>query len=422
VSEQRNVQFIVTLEVLWAFGSSFVTMDIISALVYAQGGSAGLIALVTASTGFLTNAPQLFVPYFQRRIAHPLVGAGMSQAFMASVWVVAAAMLWLATSPFWIMAAAIGAAASCGLGSAFNYPNYQQMRLRLFPSRTRSRSYSTVLFFSQISGMLGALVCVPLLNLGGKPTQQNYFFCFAVASCLFVLSTSCYVFLRDPNPPPQTAAKRPLFTFLREYGDLLRADANLRVFLFSEIFAWLSGIGAGFLTYYAVRKFGESIAPQCTVARIAAGLIAVPLAHLLVTRLKPRVTMVAYYLGVIATFALILAPSRFMVWAAMFALGAAMIFRVNYLFHLVAAMSGEADKAKYFALSSAVGAPFMLFLPALGAWVLRITNDNYALVFALSAAPMFVGLAIVCLFLKDPPPQKVEVGAVPRVTLKKMSG
>jgi MFS family permease len=422
VNERRNVNGIITLEALWGFGASFVTMDILSALIYAQGGSAMLVAALVTGTSFITNAPQLIVPYLQQRVSHPIRGAGFSQAFMATGWVIATVVLCTATAPLWVMGAAIGAAVSGGLGSAFNYPYYQQMRLRLFPARTRSKSYSTALFFAQIAGMLGALACVPLLNWGGKPTQENYLFCFAVASVLFVLSTSCYLFLRDSNPPPKTAAQRRLSEFLREYVGLLRGDRNLRVFLFSETFAWMSGIGAGLLTYYAVREFGEGIAPQCTVARCAAALIAVPLAHFVVTRLKPRVTMVAYYLCVIATFALILAPWRVAVWAAMFSLGAAMIFRVNYLFHLVAAMSGESNRAHYFALSSAVGAPFMLFLPALGAWVLRVTNDNYTLLFALSAAPMFVGMAIVLLFLKDPPPQEADVNAVPRVTLKKMSG
>jgi len=214
-----------------------------------------------------------------------------------------------------------------------------------------------------------------------------------------------------------------LTAFLSEYAELLRADRNLRWFLRSECFAWFSSIGAPFLTYAAVQRYGEGIAAQCNLSRYLLALLAVPIAHWAVTRLKARAAMVGYYVSAIAAFAFMMWPvTRWCALASIALIGAAGIFRVNYMFHFVAGMASDTNRTKYFALSCAVGAPFILVCPLLGTWLLNLTGNNYAVPFGVSGILMLIGLGIALYRLQDPGAPDSERGIVPRVSLKRLAG
>ena len=423
MSDRRNITFLIVLEGVWSFGNAFIAFDIISALIHSLGGGPLLVA--TASIGFsvLTCVPQLFVPYLQQRIARPIRGSALTQILIVASWGTLTIALAVTRSPKPLLAIIVGAMTVAGLGYALNSPYYQQVRLRLFPSRMRAASYSTLLFFSQITGTAGALLCVPLLTAGGGPTQHNYFLCFVIASVTFMLSTVCYAFLRDPHPPAAepTPVWRPLSVFLQGYVEILRTDRRLRLFLWSESLIWLSTIGPTFLTYYAVGRFGEGIAAQCSLARIGGGIGAVPLAHWLVASVKPRGAMLAMYLCRIAVCVCMVLPlSRGLVWAATVLLGVAAVIQVSYTFHFVAALCDDANRTKYFALTGAAMGPVALLAPLIGAWLLQLTANNYPLLFAVSLLPLLAGGGLVWRCLTDPVGAEGEFGTVPRITLKRL--
>jgi len=421
-TERRNVILLNLLEILWAFGAAFVTANVLAALIHSRGGGPTLMAVVTICTAVVGSAPQLLVPYLEQRIVHPVRGAALSQVLMVVGWGAIAVGLVFNTSNQQMLAVIIGAEILVGLGGALNYPFYQQMRMRLFPPRTRAKSYSTVLFSAQAAATVGAVVCVPVLNAGGAPTQHNYLVCYAIAGGMFILSTLCYLWLRDPHPTPVATPHRPPAAFLREYGELLRSDRNFRWFLASESFAWSAGIGATFVAFAAVQRFGENIAAPSSLARCIISLVAVPIAHYVVTRFKPRGAMAGYYVSLIASFVLMMLPlSRWLAVIAIALDGAAMIFRVNYLFHFVGGLATDTNRTRYFALTNAIGAPFMLIGPLLGAWLLKMTGNNYSVPFAVSIGMLCIGLAIVRWRLRDPTSIEAEHGVVPRVTLKRLT-
>jgi MFS family permease len=419
----RNVALIIALEALWAFGVAFITFDILSALMYSLGGNAMLVALASTANCLLLYAPQLFVPYFQQRITHVIGGAALGQGFIVFGYLLTTLALALTDSQAILRTMIVVALAMAGLGNAFCYPFYQQLRLRLFPPKYRSASYSTALFFSQIAGTIGAALCIPVLNAGGGPSQRNYLWCFIVAICFTVLATCMFALMRDPHPPiPRPAEWKPMRSFLREFAEILRADRNLRVFLLSEWMNWLSTLGSTFIAFYGVTKFGEAIAAPCSFVRVIGAIAIVPIGHYVVTRLGARACNQWFYVCAIAMYVVLVFPAtRTTFLFSAFLLGAVGVFRVNYMFHLIAALCPHPDKSKYYALTSVVISPMSLAGPFLGGLVLKLCGE-YRVVFALAIVPLLIGLWLVWKKMTDPTPPAEEVGAVARVTLKRRAG
>lgn len=422
MSVNRNVATIVTLESLWGLGAAFVTFDIISALIYRLGGGAMLVALASTASGVLLYAPQVLVPYFKQRIVHPVRGAALGQAIIVAMYVLVAIGLGLTTSSRILLTLVVLAVALSSLGNALNYPYYQQLRLRMFPPKARSKSYSTALFFSNSAGAAGAALCIVLLTAAGGPAHRNYFWCFALGSSLLVASTICYGMLRDSHPTEPAARElRPLSAFLREYVEIVRRDRNLRVYLLSECMNWMSSMGSTFMAYYAVSVFGQGIAPECSFWRTLAGIATVPIGHYVVSRFGSRAAIIVFYLCAIAALILFVVPAhKVCVLAAFFLLGSAVIFRVNYLFHFIAALCPDDDKTKYYAVCNVVVSPVILAGPFLGGVFLKVI-PNYQVLFALSAVPLVIGFWVAARILRDPGAAVSEDGAVPRVTIKRMT-
>ena len=418
----RNVAFIITLEALWAFGVAFITFDIISALIYSLEGSEFLVATISTASGVLLYGPQFLAPYFQQRIRHVIGGAALGQAFIVVGYLVIGVTLAYAKSPAVILAVMVTTVSLGSLGNAFNYPFYQNLRVRLFPSRTRSKSYSTVLFFSQIAGTLGSALAILLLKTYGGPARDNYLWCFTVATIFAFLSTMCYAFLRDPNPPsPSVEPVRPLLSFFQDFREIWRTDRNLRVFIVSEWMCWASAMGSTFIAFYAVREFGQGIAAECSFVRVLAAILTVPLAHYLVSRLGSRAAIVAFYLAGIAMYIpLVFPPVGWLIFVSMVMWGMVGVFRLNYLFHFVAGLCPQPDKTKYYALCSLMVTPMILVGPFLGGMIVHWTG-SYRLAFGLSIAALVAGLWIVCTKLKNPVEPESEVSTVPRVALKRMA-
>lgn len=421
--ERRNEIFLIALEVFWGFGFAFIGNDILTALVYAQGGGPTFIALMIISINFLSNAPQLLVPYLEQHIRHPVRGALWSQVVIVAGWGAIAVGLWLQLGPARVLGVILVAHVVMGLGQAVNYPYYQKARLRLFPVKTRSKSYSTVIFAAQLAGMLGALACVPVMKAGGGPSLHNYTVGYVIALVMFALSTVCYLFLHDSTASiPASTPARPLRELFSEYAGLWRTDKTLRIFMACECCAWLGTTGTAFLPYCAIRRFGEDIAAPANFGRYMAALVTVPVVHYLVTRCRARAALQGYYYSLLAAFALMLLPlGRTWAMAAIALISVATIFRVNYLFHFVAGMSTDANRTRYFALCNAVAAPFILTCPLFGSWLLQVSGQNYNFPFGVAVVFEITGLVIATRFLPDPEPPTTEVGTIPRVTLKRLA-
>jgi MFS family permease len=417
----RNVAWIIVLETLWGFGFAFITFDIISALIYSMGGSAMLVAIASTANVLLLYGPQLFVPYFQQRLTRVIGGSAVGQIFIVFSFVLMAIALGTASSKPLLRTSAVVMVACAALGNAFTSPFYQQLRLRMFPSRTRSASYSTVLFMGQIATTIGAGLSILLLTARGGPSQRNYFWCFLVASVLCSCSTVCYVFLRDPYPSAPVSQTRQFRAFVREYLDTFRGDRNLRVFLLSEWMFWLSTMGSTFMVFYAVNCFGEGIAPRCSFARSLGLIAAVPCVHWIVSRINPRSAIITFYcIGIVLNILLALPAARSVLLFASTLIGAMTICRINYLFHFIASLCPQTDKMKYYALCSAVVSPATLVGPLLGGMLLTLLG-NYRLLFAITIIPLAIGLWLATKVLKDPVSRPEEVGAMPRATLKRMT-
>lgn len=420
----RNVVWILALETLWALGTSVASGDIQIALMSSKGAGATLVAVISILGCFLVYFPQLFVPWFQQRVRHCIGGAALGQGvYAASYFVVLGALIWV-SSPRAFLAMLVVAAMMAAMGNALNVPFYQQMRLRLYPARTRSRSYSTVIFSVGVAGALGAWVSIPLMNAWNGPGPRNYTVCYAVGSLLCAASTCCFLMLRDPNPtPPPPERSLTLAESLRELRAIWRDDRNVRMFTWSECANWLGSMGSTFFTFYAVQHFGQGIAAECGFARTAAMLFTVPLGHWLMTRWGPRSTILGYYAGVLLLCVLMaLPPARATILLAFAVFGLALMFRLNYIFHFITSLGNHADKTRYYAICNAVISPFTILGPLLGRWFLGATHDNYRLLFAVSLVPFMAGAWIVWRHVKDPSGPEDEIGAMPRSSLKRMLG
>jgi MFS family permease len=253
------------------FGAAFLTSSTILPLFLSKPTDAplafGLLAVIAQSGWFL---PQLFTANFMERISRKkpvVVNAGLFIERLP-VLLMPLIALWAAKAPGAAAAALLLVYAWHAFGAGIVAISWQDLIARCFPVERRGLYAGTSAFLGAFSGLLGSVLATWLLNRYVFPV--NFAFVFGLAALGI---TASWVFLALTREPVAraTAPRRSNRQYFRSLPGLLREDQNYRHFLLARMLMALAGMGSGFLTVSAVKRFSV---PDSTVGLYTLAMLA----------------------------------------------------------------------------------------------------------------------------------------------------
>jgi MFS family permease len=122
----------------------------------------------------------------------------------------------------------------------------------MFPVERRGRFFGLTMFLGAAGGALGAAVSTWLLR--EYPFARSFTYCFSISFILTMISWSFLALAREPveRSNTQRMSTKAYFTSLPE---LLKRDVNYRRFLIARLLMAFGGMGVGFLTVAAVKRW-----------------------------------------------------------------------------------------------------------------------------------------------------------------------
>jgi MFS family permease len=377
------------------FGLSFISAATIVPLFISKLTDSpipiGVAALIAQGAWFL---PQIFTANAVERLPRMkavVVNLGLVLE-RVPMWVIVLSAIIAARSPTLALIVFLIGYAWRGFGGGLVATAWQDLIARCFPVERRGRFMGISFFIGALTGALGAAISAQFL--GSFPYPANFAYVFAVAAIAISISWVFLLFVREPVEPVR-APRRSSREYWAELPGILRRDDNYRHFLAGRLLLALSGMGLGFVTVAAIRKW--DVADSTVGAYTAAILAGQMLANLSLGFLADRRGHVASLeLGALASllaFSLAwLAPAAelfFLVFVLLgFAEGALIVSGIPVAMEF----SSAEKRPTYMGLTnSSVGVVSMVG-PLIGAWLALI---GYNLLFAASA---FVSLLALIVF------------------------
>ena len=252
------------------FGASFISSSTILPLFVSKLTSnplpLGLLAVIAQSAWFL---PQLFTANAVERLSRKkpvVVNLGLFLERLP-VWVIVLAALLSTRSPLLALILFLASYAWFGLGAGVVATAWQDLIANCFPVNRRGSFFGLTSFFGAGTGAMGAALSMWLLKTFPFPT--NFAYNFAIAAVMIFIS---WVFLALTREPLRLVSVRPQSNrqFFSGLPGVLRNDRNFRRFLLARSLMALGGMGIGFVTVAAVRRWQV---PDSTVGIYTAVLL-----------------------------------------------------------------------------------------------------------------------------------------------------
>ena len=272
---QRNYGWNFTVNLLdgaffW-FGASFMSSATILPLFISKLTPSplaiGLLAVFSQASWFL---PQLFTANLVERLARKkpvVVNLGLFLERLP-VWGLVLAAIVALRSPTLALVIFFVSFAWHGLGAGALGTAWQDMIARMFPVERRGRFVGLTNFIGAGTGALGAIVSTWLLQNYAYPA--NFTALFLIAATAILISWGWLALAREPvqkaTMPSMSTAE-----YLAGLPDLLRRDHNFRRFLIARLMMALAGMGSGFVTVSAIKRWNipDSTAGLFTMAFLA---------------------------------------------------------------------------------------------------------------------------------------------------------
>jgi len=376
------------LALFW-FGASFMSgMTIVPLYVQRASGSRLLVGLVAALSQAGWYLPQLFTAnYVERRPRRKsiVVKIGFVSERLPlwllplSAFVLVPANPWPALAIFFV-----GYAWHC-LGAGAIAPAWQDLLARVIPTDRRGRFFGLSNFAGSALGVVGALISASLL--ARYPFPKGFAFCFALGAASILASWAFLALIREP---PVSTAKEPvsLRTYFRQLPSVLRRDPNFSSFLVSRVASGMSRMAIGFVTVYAVGRWGlpDSVAGTFTTVLLVSQMAAYLLLGFVADRKGHKVVLEWGTLVAVLTLVFCLvAPSPAWFYLAFVGLG------INTAADILSGLM--------IVLNTTMGV-FSALSPLLGGWLASVFG--YPILFVLSAGMAFVAFVILHWFVQEP--------------------
>ena len=270
-----------------------------------------------------------------------------------------------------------------GFGAGLVATSWLDMLARCFKVELRGSFFGVTTFVGAGAGALAALISTRILT--GYPFPTNFVISFGLAALFIFISWAFVALAREPLEPikktDQTQSQ-----FLSELRPLMREDVNYRHFLIARLLLAFSGMGIGFVTVAALRRWdvSDGIVGFFTAAfligqmvgNLSFGFLADKHGHKLSLEIAGFVSFIAFTLAIFA-------PSPGWYYLVFGLLG--MVIGAVIVSGLLVAMEFSAPEKRptYIGLTNSAIGVVSAAGPLLGA---ALALANYNLLFAVSAA------------------------------------
>jgi len=277
---------------------------------------------------------------------------------------------------------------------------WQEMLAKVFPVQFRGRLLGTAAATGTATGILGATLAAGILSRYPFPT--NFAICFIIASVFTLISWGWLALTREP-PLHSQSAQVPFGEYLSRLPSVLRHDHNFANYLAARVACVLSRMGIGFLTVFAVDRWGLSDAQAGLFG--AALLIGQAAANLGLGNLGDRrghklVLEISIMLGVLAMLCAVLAPSPLWMYLTFVAVGALLGGERLSAIAIAMEFSSPEDRPTYLGLANTVPGVFSALAPLLGAAI--ASAAGYHGTFLVGAAFGLLAVAILHRRVREP--------------------
>jgi MFS family permease len=162
------------------------------------------------------------------------------------------------------------------LGGGFAGTAWQHMIAKIMPPQRRGLFFGVQSTLGGLAGAGGAVAASAIVQRW--PFPANFALCFALAGVCFVLSYGFLALTREPAVSG-LAPDGAISEYVRRLGLIVRANPNYGRFLLGRSAIALSSMPLGFITLYAVARFGAaaetigSLAATLFVAQAAGNIL-----------------------------------------------------------------------------------------------------------------------------------------------------
>ncbi|MCX7669342.1 MAG: MFS transporter [Anaerolineae bacterium] len=384
------------------FGASFMSTSTILPLFVSKLTPSplaiGLLAVFAQASWFL---PQLFTANAVERLARKkavVVNLGLFLERLP-VWGLVLAALIAALNPLLALAVFFICFAWHGLGAGALGAAWQDLIARMFPVERRGRFVGLTNFVGSGTGAVGAIASTWLLQNLSYPT--NFAILFLIAATAILISWGWLALAREPVQKGAATAVG-IAEYLAGLPDLLRRDHNFRRFLIARGLMALAGMGSGFVTVSALKRWHvpDSTAGLYTIALLAGqtfgyivfGFLADRRGHKLALELAILASTVGFAFTWLAP-----APEWYFVAFALFGIGSSAVIGSAML--MVMEFCEPERRPTYIGITSTSVGVIGIVAPLIGAGLASLSYDG---LFAVCVAIDATALAMMHWWVQDP--------------------
>jgi MFS family permease len=237
------------------FGLSFISSTTIVPLYISKLTDStiaiGLAAVISQGAWYL---PQLFTANFVEGLARkkPMV---VNLGFFLErlpMWVIVLSAVFAAWNPALALFIFLTAFAWHSFGAGVIATSWQDLIARCFPVERRGRFMGTSFFVGALTGAAAAGFSARLLT--DFPFPTNFIYSFTIAALSISISWVFLALTREPVGPV-IKNKQSNRQFWSDLPHIVRRDENYRRFLLARLLLALGGMGLGFVTVAAVKRW-----------------------------------------------------------------------------------------------------------------------------------------------------------------------
>lgn len=358
----------------------------------------GLVAVIARGSWFL---PQVFTANFVERLPRKKPMAVNLGFFLERLpmWFVAlspALALWNPTVALLLFFIAY---AWHGFGAGIVATSWQDLIARCFPVERRGRFMGTSFFVGSLTGAVGAALSAYLL--ANLPFPDNFLASFLIAATAITVSWFFLSLTREPAEPPAEPPKSNR-QFWRDLPQIVRQDENYRRFLIARWLLALSGMGVGFVTVAAVRRWAvaDSTAGGYTAAFLVGQMIGNLTLGFMADRYGHKRSLEIGALTGFLAFALAwLAPDAGLYFLVFLLLGVTEGAVIVSGILVVMEFSAPAKRPTYAGLTNTSVGVVSMIGPLIGAW---LAIAGYDWLFAVSAFVSLLALVLLHWWVQEP--------------------
>ena len=388
--------------VFFWFGLSFISSTTIAPLFISKLTSSTwpivLLAVVSQSSWYL---PQLFTAGWTEGLARKkpaVVGLGFITERLPMLLFPLAALV-AVRSPMLALALFFWGYIWHSLGAGIIAPAWQDMVARIFPVQKRGWFFGISSFLGTGTGALGAALSVWILASVAYP--RNFALIFAIAAAGIIISWAFIALTKEPAQRPPVILHNQS-TSWKKYRRIVGEDRNFRIFLIARILGVMESMGLGFVTVYAIQRFGvadstvglytAAMLLGQTVGNLGAGLLADKYGH----KISLEVGLLLSSVGFVAAW---LAPSAGWMFPIFAFLGMTTGIRIVSGILIALEFSAPQDRPSYIGIANTSLGVGSIVAPLLGGW---LALAGYDWLFIASAGMGIVALAVMHWMVKEP--------------------